>query len=289
MHRILLLIPLLCCGSILSSQQLTAPGNAWVYGELDWGEQEYVEHETRIDRDTMLNGTTYQTLIRTSNIPNPSWSLLPEMLREDDQQRVYILDETGNEGILYDFSLDLHDTTTLWNGLTATVTRIDSVEVAHHNKRKIMDVQITGTIQGHIPCGYSTRWIEGIGGKEFLLHYPCRTDTFGALACFFHLDNVYYPAGSSWCKSFVISTPTVTSIPFRFFPNPFSTVLNVETENPLITEAVLYNVQGQVVFHLHLAETRTLQMETELLQSGIYFIQLSAGREVVGRARLIKI
>lgn len=72
--------------------------------------------------------------------------------------------------------------------------------------------------------------------------------------------------------------------PFKFsiFPNPVTDILNIST-NSIIGNIIIYDIKGQIML-----QTNENVIDTDVLRSGIYFIQITSGNST-GIQKIIKL
>ena len=120
----------------------------------------------KFDGDSIINNLTYQKLYQTADENRTNWNFCG-LLREDDNHKVYMRKNDGQDGILYDFSLELGDT--VWftyhqPNVYAVVTAIDMTDTIDG---------IYGDVRRRITLTYDVdiveQWIEGIESTIGLL------------------------------------------------------------------------------------------------------------------------
>ncbi|MBZ0242934.1 MAG: T9SS type A sorting domain-containing protein [Bacteroidales bacterium] len=78
-----------------------------------------------------------------------------------------------------------------------------------------------------------------------------------------------------------------------FYPNPASTTANVivNIDKPSLVELSLVNMLGQVVYsssmNLSYAGMHQLRLDVSSYDSGIYFVKVQAGNDVVAKKLMI--
>lgn len=69
---------------------------------------------------------------------------------------------------------------------------------------------------------------------------------------------------------------TARSLTYRIFPNPFSSVTTIETEETLDNAGLtIYNCFGQAIDRLQNISGRTIKINRSNLPAGLYFVTLS--------------
>lgn len=82
---------------------------------------------------------------------------------------------------------------------------------------------------------------------------------------------------------------TITDNNFIIYPNPTNnnTVIQFNQMPTTPVSIRIYNYQGQVLQTIENVSKQTVQIETENLSSGLYFVQVQADRQVIGTGKLI--
>jgi len=114
----------------------------------------------QLQGDTVINGLNYKKLLYGCSGDNIA------VLREDNQ-KVFIIRQQENEQLLYDFNLKEGDSMKK-NGLTYSVTKIDTIQVGNTKRKKFI-----------FDFGYDT-WIEGVGSLNDF--YPLQPYLLGYIA-----------------------------------------------------------------------------------------------------------
>ncbi len=275
MRLTILLLTIVSYSSIMHGQQLTDIGNNWYMGKVNWETETYYQFQIKIDADTVINSQNYRTLLRNDNLENPQWYRLNYYLREDNEKRVFILDSTGHEGILYHFGLELGEQVQLWNGINATLLSIDSVQVANNQYQKRYKIHAVKLGPLGEECGYITHWIDGIGDLGPIPSNYCPDIISYSIGCFFRTDGLFYPAESSWCEGFMTATKQIEESSLQVFPNPVTDFLSIQFNDgsyrPM--DVQLYNVEGQLLYQNKTAEN--LQMiDMSQMANGIFILNI---------------
>ncbi len=282
----LLFIPILAFCSMANSQSVIDEGNTWINWWVNWDLQTSGQYQLKIEGDTLINGFSYKTLIQNNDLSNPVWYRLPVYLREDSDKRVYILDSTLHEGLLYDFSLDVGDQVDLWNGFTATVKSIDSIPVAHNQMRKRLSIRANRIEpQGY---GVGANWIEGIGDRDKLI-YDYSPDISNALACFFREDELYYPEDPDYCLGLVSSAAEIQEPTIDIFPNPVTDMLSIRFDHELnqLKSIRLYSLEGKLLFQSDTQDVM-LQIDMSRMASSMYILQIMTSENYLVSRKIVK-
>ncbi|HZV72003.1 MAG TPA: T9SS type A sorting domain-containing protein [Saprospiraceae bacterium] len=270
--------------SILYGQHFTDEGNTWYMTVVNWELNTALEFQVKIGEDTLINNLSYHTVIRNDELI-PNWYQLNYFLREDDDKRVFILDSTGHEGILYDFGLESGEQVELWNGFTVTIRSIDSVQVANNQMQSRLKI-IARMGQTGEECSAGAEWIDGIGNVGPIPYQYCNNTlniSYG-IGCFFRENTaLYYPAESSWCESFVTATNQINQTGIDVFPNPVNDFLSIRFDDRITNpkDIQLFNIEGQLIYQNKTMESLH-EIDMSQMAFGTYILRVvSADRNLV--------
>jgi hypothetical protein len=279
MRYILLFITAMALQSVSTAQHFTDSGNTWIMSYFNWELEIFTNFQIKIDADTLIQNQAYKTLLQADDAYNPNWHSVNYFLREDDEKIVYILDSTGQEGILYDFGLDVGQQVVLWNDITVTVKSIDSVQVANNQMQRRLKIGISYGPPGGGCTASPFYWIDDVGGPAGPVPYgySCLEHDIGyGLGCLLRNDEIYYSAASDgWCEEFTTASIPVTEIGLSVFPNPVLDELSIQftdASDP-IKNVQMYNSQGQIVYH-QIANEPDHRIDMSQMASGIYFLEV---------------
>lgn len=135
----------------------------------------YTTFYHRFEGDTVLDGKTYKKVLIAEDEYYLDWFFYGSYVREENGM-VYLREYLGEEGLIYNFNLQLGDTVTIQNplapdGLLLTLTEIDSVETIDGYRKRWKLEKDAFSIPEY--------WIEGIGSQSGVLNSG--TIVFGAL------------------------------------------------------------------------------------------------------------
>ena len=169
---------LLLTGSLsVHTQEIVDNENLWsiLTGHC---QPEYTTYTTsffKFDNDTIIDGKLYQMVFISEDEFHEEWFFYGSFVREENK-KVYYREYYGEEGLIYDFNLQLGDTVVLNNPRAAsevilTLTEIDSVETTdgYRERWKLTNDEF------EIP----EYWIEGIGSMAGVINST--TEIFGGL------------------------------------------------------------------------------------------------------------
>jgi hypothetical protein len=161
---------LMLSGSAGMAQDNTIVNEQMIWSNLrevcEPGGNTYTTFYHRFEGDTMVEGKTYKKVFISLDEGARLWSFTDELVREE-AGRVYLRDQDGVEGLLYDFNLRPGEEVTVTNplepdGLTLLMTGIDSVETANGYRKRW-----TLVLDEYAAPEY---WIEGIGSASGVLN-----------------------------------------------------------------------------------------------------------------------
>lgn len=129
----------------------------------------------KFNEDTIIDGELYQKVFISEDEFQEEWFFYGTFIREENK-KVYLREYFGEEGLIYDFNLQLGDTVVINNPRAASevalvLTEIDSVETTdgYRERWKLTNEEFM------IP----EYWIEGIGSMGGVLNSS--TEIFGGL------------------------------------------------------------------------------------------------------------
>lgn len=248
---------------------------------------------TKISGDTIINSQTYQC-IWSSYDSLVSWTYMGA-LREEGSRVYYIppASLTNQEGLLYDFSLNVGDTASITNYfcegsiVPVVVSDIDTLVFngVHHRRLHL-------EVPGH---WLEVAWLEGIGslkGPLYGLFEYCIVCPDWDLLCYFDNDTLMYQmplANKCWDAHIGINEPENTAR-LTISPNPVSRGDVVTVTTSLIPESIaIFNSAGMVVRSFGVSSSDQLKIETDNLPPGLYFIRLAASDSRTLTTRVIVI
>ena len=145
-------------------------------------------------RDTLIDNKLYNIIEKYDSLSNHTSY---EFVREDSTGKVFLNSNypfANNELLLYDFSLEVGDTISLYNEIDFVVISTDSITLLNNEKRKTWKFEAANAID---KCNYYPNdddvWIEGVGSINGLLSPGCKSYTdYFQLLCFYEDGNILY-------------------------------------------------------------------------------------------------
>ncbi len=199
------------------------------------------------------------------------------LLREESDV-VYYIPPGLSEGILYDFNLEIGDTTNVKNifcgneEIPITVINIDTVEYFGIS-RKRWQLDSYG--------GSEEFWVEGIGslnGPLYTKYWYCIVCPVWELLCFHNNDTLEYimPYETDCYQNTVGVNENDNKNDFSIRPNPVKkgNLIYIET-NSVPNSICIFNSSGLLVKRLNQFRDKIIRIETNDFKQGIYFIRIT--------------
>ena len=251
------------------SQNFISENKLWHVKHESWGSVN--TQIFKIEGDTVINSFIYNKLWYSwdSTMTN---KYLNGFIREESNIVYYRNYYSSKEGILYDFNLDVGDTTYIKNefceDMQVIINDIDTVEyLGISRKRWICE-------------GWSEEyWVEGIGslyGLVYSFAAQCITDNWFDLLCFHENDTLYYlKLYEDECYQTNVGIKDESDGDLLIFrPNPViqgqSFVLQYDKG---IEEVEIYNSAGVMVKQFTVDHQQSLFISSVQLTGGLYFIR----------------
>lgn len=284
-----------------------ADGARWVYHISESSEpgQEFnhlSDEQNIIHGDTTIYDKRYLKLYTTRhntlvvNIFPPVMvdsydSIGPTYLRYDTLEHsvYYLPDIDSTEKLIYDFNLEVGDTTPMQsNSYPSVVSSIDTVT--------IFGVALKRFFVGEAnPSWPDTRnvIIEGIGGSNGLTYYQPVWDVVSggfystSFICFHHGDSIYSYIGDT-CPfiDFISSTKTVPhDIKLTVSPNPANKNFSIDISEDLLDATfTIVDYLGRIVKSFKLTELNTM---AQLDVTGLFFWNVVQDGQLINNGKLI--
>jgi hypothetical protein len=240
-----------------------------------------------IQGDSILNSMSYKKIWMTHD-STLSGLMYQGLLREENNV-VYYVPPNNTEGILYDFNLEVGDTTYVKNmfcgdvELEAVVTSIDTVEYfGVERNRWYLESD-----------GWTEYWLDGIGSLSGPLHsfYPlCIICPVWELLCFHENDELLYILyGEEECfQTSVGIDGLVADATCKISPNPVRQGQHFEFE-PVhdINSIDIYNSAGILVKHLDLSPNQRVFIKTDDMKPGLYLLKAKTRKNKIKTIKLL--
>lgn len=207
--------------------------------------------------DSLYNSTRMYPFCFTSNTGN-GWPSLNEEL------------------LLYDFNVNVGDTVlyeTL-DSLKMVITSIDSVLIqSNFRKRYNYNLLYNWSMQC-VPFGAGYNYVEGIGDiysglfSLFIWYFENSEN----LNCFEDNQIYYSSPNSSGCLLSNLKENLFEN-DLKIYPNPSSSKLFIELENPTPTSIRLFDINGKEIFSTTINQV-TSTIDVSSFKRGLYFVKL---------------
>ena len=229
--------------------------------------------------DTTISGLLFHKILRTTYdaFCNDVVILQPTYhgsFRQDTvNKKVYYLEPSGQENLLYDFDLAIGDTVNTYNTCSLRrVVEIDSLLINGTFRKRYKLEELL------IQCGDPYYIIEGVGCNNGFTEQMTNLNSF--LACFKNGNNVeYMDSATIDCHSpydtcFTSYTSSLNNS-FKYpYPNP--TANNIQIDNELLpTKYILQSLTGKILCEGYLVEN---PIKIPPLENGLYFLILNKNK-----------
>lgn len=219
------------------------------------------------------------------------------LIREDTTKgHVYFRSNWGfrkdEDVLVYDYSLDVGDTTSVYNPNSPIpsftgVYRVDSVTTVNTTlgPRKKLILKNTDSTEKTFQRAV---WVEGVGGL-CEIHMPGANNDrnqFGELSCFYQDTIVVYQSFESkargQCRIFdppILPNPSsidqeAPSRELVIFPNPVGENLQIKAGHNDIKRVRLYDVSSTLVFEAQY-EADEVTLDVSAIRSGLFFLKVN--------------
>ncbi len=153
---------------ITNSQEIVNPSKLWSSMEehcQPWGST-YSTDYLRFESDTIIDDYTYKHVWISEDEDHEEWNFYGAFIREENN-RVYYRQMFGEEGLIYDFNLELGDSVLIDNpravgAIWLFLAEVDSVETVEGMKERWR------LISNEYPN--SEYWIRGVGSRTGVLN-----------------------------------------------------------------------------------------------------------------------
>jgi hypothetical protein len=217
-----------------------------------------------------FNNQTYFQLLKAEK-PNGnvvSWKNTNRFFREENSK--FIEWRNNEEFVHFDFSLKVGDSIKLHGILK--VLRGDNVLLEDQKPRKRLFLE----------CDHSGKeditWVEGIGDINYFLDSEFFCSVIDPsesikLRCYFQSNYVrlYQASWSSGCIT-VGAKDESSNDGVTLYPNPASQLVNLKFEKSISGKIILRNQLGQEVSSFSVQNQSEIQLKTDHLKPGIYFL-----------------
>jgi len=246
--------------------------------------------------DTVINQISYKKIWESLDEPQLNWEL-KGFIHSDENESIYVRDLFDNEGLIYNFNVQVGDTFTLYNpfneGLVfeVLIAEKDSTFIIPANQfRKRIK------LQGNDIWAGEEYWIEGIGSSAGILMSGADIVQLTGWAmydplCQWENDTLVY-SNPEYNSCFItVSTPEIEleSPKITIHPNPLVykstiTINGIQAKNYTIE---IFDISGIKVLDYHIQADEKIVINKEMLEPGLYLINLNDGNNTSSRTKLI--
>jgi hypothetical protein len=229
-----------------------------------------------IEGDSIYNATSYKKLWVSND--SLETSSLQGLLREHDNI-VYFKQNNQDEGILYNFNLNIGDTAEVIN-LFSDITYPVPIEVIN---KELINVNGIDRMRWELEFdGYPDRhefWLEGIGSLNGPIHtayWYYMTCPSWTLLCYYNNEVIeYYNVIENTCYiNTLYNNENAIDISITISPNPIQAGKNLHIESiEHITDIQLFNSQGKL---LKIYQNPANFIDISHLKSGLYFLKIKS-------------
>ena len=206
--------------------------------------------------------------------------------RVDSQKVYFLLSDTTEEFLAYDFGLSVNDTFVShwsWNQgpkpLVLKVTRIDTIVTNDGIKRKQFQLRNNSN-------SYNGQWIEGIGDRWLfsLPNYKWSVSGSFSLSCF-RSNGIDVFGDRGLCATIPIAE--ISKSAFTLSPNPTHGKISIQSE-PKIDKAMvaIYDLNGRKIRQMEEVQY-SAEIDLSDLQTGVYLIRITTDAQV-GTVKVVK-
>lgn len=265
----------------LFSQNFLSEGKQWNV-KLEGWPGSVITEIFFIDGDSIVNNINYkQFWLSTDSLNSTTFQGL---LRED-AEKVYYLPLYGEEGLLYDFGLNVGDTASIISSYSEGefeifVAAIDTVEYEGvERKRMLISREISASTE---------YWIEGIGdnwGPLYTMIYDFIVCPYWELVCVHEYEELIYmlPYTENCYEMNVGIDELLQNSKVSLSPNPVKQGQSIEIKTiNKIGIIQVYNVSGNLIKTIPSSFTKKQSIETRDLEKGFYLLRIEMeGGEVL--------
>lgn len=258
LKRTILFTILFACTQLLFSQQIVDTSKIWSIMEehcQPWGSN-YSTNYFRFDNDTVIENKTYKKVWISEDEYHQEWNFYGAFIREENS-KVYFREIFQEEGLIYDFNLEMGDSVVVNNTrgaeeLTLFFTEIDSVEVedGYRERWKLISNEYENT----------EYWIRGIGSETGVINSG--TGVFGGLCGLFTLlcekenDELVYmnpEYGSCFLITTGVENNALVKNEVSISYNPNNKTVNVSTNYNRPQTILLTDITGKIISRQQIA------------------------------------
>jgi hypothetical protein len=203
---------------------------------------------------------------------------------KEEENKYYLRNLAGEEGLVYDFTVNTGDTITIDNPFgfipyEAIVTSIDSVfiEPANEYRKQI-------TLFDYLNYGYEESWIEGIGSLAGITESGWDMTILTGANDFTLL--CYYENATLWYKTDLyllcfyplvgVASNNYESVKTFLIPNPVKDIstLYLDASNQKHLTVKIIDLRGKIIEYFHISYPAAVRINSRKLNKGLYIYQV---------------
>ena len=125
----------------------------------------------KVEGDSIVEEKSYKKIFKAEDRAQKNWEF--DCLMREEGKKVYILQQSRPEYLLYDFGLTIDESMEAFDGNLNTHSYIDEIEdtIINGVNRKIYSISMSSEDTQKFPS--DEKWIEGIGSTYGLKRHPC--------------------------------------------------------------------------------------------------------------------
>jgi Secretion system C-terminal sorting domain len=243
--------------------------------------------------DVVIGSYTYKKFVDPFPSHDSNFNIISTVyIREDVAERKVYKIVNGIDTLLYDFNLQVGDTIPQY-GSTFVVTEVENVNVNGGIRKKIKLNSI------ELFCGsrLTQIWVEGVGSNkhpfypDYNIYIVCSSGGGYNVFTKCSFQNGEHVYGNPDCATAVelgVNEEQLSNQKITFSPNPFTTELIIQSEIAFSDSTFkMYNAVGQLVREMNNQSGKSIVLNRENLNSGLYFFQLFEKGKLVTSAKIM--
>lgn len=255
-------------------------GQNFISSDKQWnvrlsGGYGYTTEIFQIEGDSLVDSISYSKI--WVSFDSLATLTFQGLLREESNV-VYYIPPNLSEGILYDFNLEIGDTTMVKNifcgdeEIPIIVINVDTVEYFGIS-RKRWQLDSDGGIEEY--------WVEGIGslnGPLYTKYWYCIVCPVWEVLCFHNNDILGYiiPYETDCYQNTVGVNENNDKNDFSIKPNPVKKGNPIYIETNSIPNSIsIFNSSGVLIKKLNQIRDKIIRIETNDFKPGMYFIRIT--------------
>ena len=255
---------------------------------LPWGNS-YTTYFIKFSGDTVVENKTYKKVLKCEEETQSEWSTYG-LIREDEENRVFLRPVGYIEGLVYDFGVSVGDSIIALNvfinpdTLHFVVTQVDSVLLLNGYRKRVTLFEYNN-IKEEV-------WIEGVGSLFGILN-SCN-DSYGGLCggyeglCFEEDGTLVYRVEEydDCYVSIITNIEDRESPKLTISPNPAKSFVNLTFSEAGYKEIDIYNLQGVKLISVKGAGNQ-FTVNLEQLKKDIYIFTVRSNDIIYPSYKLI--